>query len=116
MITMVTPQNLNDVMEFDRVIEVHEDGTVTERHDIWAPNLYDGEFEPGTSGWSLMDGYSGQYLYRGPMMHQSEFIGGRMARDILENPGVYVALVDYTLEEDDDGEWYPTEWAVAYRV
>lgn len=116
MMTMVDHANLNDVMEFDHVIEVRGDGTVIARPDVYAPNLYDDDFEPGTTGWALLNGYSGQHGYSGPMMHQSEFIGGRMARDILDTPGVYVALVNYTLEEDADGEWYPTEWAVAYRV
>lgn len=100
-------RTLNDQMEFDHVIEVLEGGVVIDRMDIWAPELYEDEV---SEGWTLMDGYSGQYRYSGPMMHQSEFIGGRMEEDILNTPGIYVALVNYPL---DDSE--PTEWAVAVK-
>jgi hypothetical protein len=56
-------------------------------------------------------------------MHSSEFIGGRMARDILETPGVYVAVaveVDCSGMEDgcsaEDGCYCsPAGWSVAYR-
>lgn len=99
---------LNEIMEFDHVIEVHEDGTITDRNDIYAPELYDGELVD--ESWSLLNGFSGQDRYAGPIMHQSEFIGGGMERYIRETPGIYVALVDYSL---DDSE--PEGWAVAYR-
>lgn len=102
----VTRDNLNQLMEFDHVIRVHEDGTVMEEPNTYAPELHDGELEG--NGWTLLDGYSGQYGYSGPIMHDSEYIGGGMADDILSTPGVYVALVDYPL---DDSE--PEGWAVA---
>lgn len=41
-------------------------------------------------------------------MHTSEYIGGGLARDILAQPGYYVALVEYP---SDGGE--PDGWAVA---
>lgn len=103
-----TADTLNDRMEFDHVIEVLPSGEVVDRNDIYAPSLYDGELD--AKGWSLLNGWSGQDRYAGPIMHASEFIGGGMARWILETPGVYVALVDY--DDDDDG---PTGWAVATR-
>jgi len=99
--------DLNDRMEFDCVIEVLADGTVVDRHDVWEPELHDGEVE---GGWRLLNGFSGQDGYSGPIMHQSEFIGGWMERHILANPGIYVALVDYPL---DDSE--PDGWAVAEK-
>ncbi len=108
-------ETLNDMMEIDHVIEVLDDGSVIDRPDLYAPELF-GE-EQGTEtieGWTLMDGYSGQDRYSGPIMHNSEFIGGRMERDILEAPGVYVALACCwldMLEEDDPYEG----WAVARK-
>jgi hypothetical protein len=42
-------------------------------------------------------------------MHQSEVIGGGMADFMLDRPGLYAALVDYTY----DGESTDC-WAVAY--
>jgi hypothetical protein len=79
-------------MEFDHVVRVHDDGSVTNELGVYAPELYEGEL-PMDSKWELLDGYSGQDRYAGPIMHDSEFIGGQMERDILENPGVYVAIV-----------------------
>lgn len=99
---------LNEIMDFDHVIEVHEDGSITDRPDIYAPDLHDGEVG---SGWKLLNGFSGQDRYAGPIMHQSEYIGGGMERFIRESPGVYVALVDYPLDDTE-----PDGWAVAYRT
>lgn len=100
-------QALNDIMDFDHVIEVTESGRIIERDDLFAPSLYDGELD--TDGWALMDGYTGQQG-GGPIMHNSEFIGGRMERDIRSTPGIYVALVSAWLDDDSvEG------WAVAYR-
>jgi hypothetical protein len=99
---------LNDDMDFDHVIEVHADGSVTDARGVYAPELYDDELMG--DGWELMDGYSGQDRYSGPIMHNSEFIGGQMEQDILANPGYYVALVNNS-SEDEEGEG----WAVAYK-
>lgn len=92
---------LNDIMQFEHVIRVDDDGNV---HDdvtgIYAPDVHD-EYPHGDDvivdgeGWSLMNGYSGQDRYSGPIMHPSEFIGGGMERDILASPGYYVAVVVY---------------------
>jgi len=100
----VTAENLNEVMEFNHIIRVHADGTVTDSpldtyiDDAVGMYLADDETERWEDdfnipeGWELMNGYSGQQGYSGPIMHVSEFIGGGMARDILETPGDYVAL------------------------
>jgi hypothetical protein len=95
-------------MEFDRVVEVREDGSIIDRHDIYAPELHDGELDG--SGWTLLNGWSGQDRYSGPIMHASEFVGGALETWISENPGIYVTLVDYP---SDDGE--PDGWAIATR-
>ena len=120
-------RTLNDIMEIGHVIRVqggivHDDVDPRQR-ELWAPELYwEGDtysFQPYTPdhGWTLLDGYSGQYLYTGPIMHPSEFVGGRMADDILARDGYYVALVcdDLGDPEDEDAESEPVGWAVAYR-
>ena len=111
-----TAQALNDIMQFDHVIEVLEDGSIVDRNDIYAPELY--QYEGGYdlySGWELLDGHSGQYGYSGPLMHQSEFISGGLERRIREEPGVYVALVAYP--DGSDPEFTePESWAVARKV
>jgi hypothetical protein len=106
---MSTERPLNDIMDFDHVIEVHADGSITDRNDIYAPSLADGELD--SDEWELLNGWSGQDRYAGPIMHPSEYIGGGMERFIRETPGVYVALVDYSY---DDGD-YTDGWAVAVR-
>jgi hypothetical protein len=100
-------KSLNSRMEFDHVIEVHADGSVTDT-DLYAPGLYDGEVQ--SDDWTLMDGYSGQHSYSGPVMHPSEYIGGRLERDILAQPGFYVALVSYISTEapEHDCPWRRT--------
>lgn len=104
--------DLNDRMEFDHVIEVHADGSITDRSGIYAPECYDDGHAcidfAGAKGWTALDGYSGQDRYSGPIMHASEYIGGRMANDIIGEPGVYVAVVISDLDDDEN----PSGWAV----
>jgi hypothetical protein len=128
----VTAETLNSVMEFGHLIQVHDDGTVTEPWLLITPETVyqqldsdgqciDNEVQNLPDGWSLMNGYSGQYGYSGPVMHTSESIGGRMADDILSTPGFYVAVVvdglpAYTGPEcDDDLETPNIGWAVARK-
>lgn len=132
----VTEENLNSVMEFGHVIRVNADGTVTGRVEdapyfdealrSYLVNADTWEWEEEINlpeGWTLMGGYSGQDRYSGPIMHASEYIGGRMARDILEAPGDYVALVmesdcGYTQEhcsEEVGCDCEPAGWAVAHK-
>src|SRR5574341_560762 len=105
--------NLNDLMEVDHVIAVHHDGTVTDGPSwLYAPNLLDEKLD--SPQWSMLSGYSGQDRYSGPVMHDSEYIGGGLARHILEIPGHYVAVVAYWSDGDDDESDYAIEgWAVA---
>lgn len=116
-------RTLSEFMEFDHVIMVSDDGSISEPSGVHAPEVYwtnGGPIvEPG--GWSLMNGYSGQHLYSGPVMHPSEYIGGDLAYDILHEPGLYVAVVVDAIDcEDHDN---PDEcgcdrnagWAVARR-
>jgi hypothetical protein len=94
---------LNDVMQFDHVIRVWPGGLITEpMGEPYAPEVSDNG-ESVSEPWSLMTGYSGQYRYSGPCMHASEYIGGRIARDILAQPGWYVALVAEADSCDSDG-------------
>lgn len=88
--------SLNDLMEFDHVIEVHKDGTITEpdyrSNPAVNPELNDGVLDQmlGES-WRLVG--NSRQQGGGQIMHNSEFIGGRLADMILESPGLYVAIV-----------------------
>lgn len=127
---MRSTRELNDLMEIGHVIRV-QDGVASDegidrtRREMWAPECiyygFDGgkaHIEPG-QGWTLLEGYTGQHGYSGPIMHSSEYVGGRLERDILARNGYYVALV---CEVIDDPDWdysvenpEPAGWAVAYR-
>lgn len=131
-------QSLNTLMELDRVIRVLPGRMVTEpdyrKRVNWAPEVNveldeNGQEVPGgdetmrdamrAEGWDLMYGYSGQVGGRsGVIMHASEFVGGRMADDILNCPGLYVVLEVTGLypsqEAEDNDSDDPVGWVVAY--
>lgn len=113
--------NLNETMSFDHVIRVR-DGVVEDMNPgspgyVYAPELYWGGGEPDLTpqNWTLLTGYSGQYRYSGPIMHESEFIGGQLEQDILAQDGYYVAVVCYDLDLEDGEDDKIAGWAVAYR-
>ena len=121
------PGSLSHLMDFDHVIQVHDDGAVTEPRNVYGPERL--EHSEGENGrpdpdgllddWQLISGFSGQYRYAGPIMHNSERIAGPIARHIIENPGLYVALVCYWPDDPDndpaDGD-YIEGWAIAHRI
>lgn len=134
----VTAENLSSVMDFRHVIQVHEDGTVTDGNKMFGMHVpiltmdvdADGQSihandediisQAKFTGWSLVDGFSSQYRYHGPVMHSSERIGGNMARAILETPGYYVSIVvecegPESDPEESENTLDPAGWAVAYR-
>lgn len=120
--------NLDKIMEFDRVIRVNADGTVNANvPNVWAPEVYVGTDEDGqisdddertmiselrSHGWELLTGWTGQYSYNGPIMHPSEYVGGRLAEHILSTPGLYVVVAVETLDDNEES----AGWAVAYRA
>lgn len=97
-----TPDTLNDLVEFDHPFTIHPDGTMTDGpRDLYAPDLTDDELD-GDDRWRMVTGYSGQHGYSGPIMHNSEYLGGGMARDVLAHPGTYVVVVSRYLCTDTE--------------
>ncbi|WP_147265794.1 hypothetical protein [Nocardia puris] len=114
----MTPARLREVMEFDHVIHVDSDGRVSEPKDVYAPDVTEsnGTVAVDPVDWELLTGWTGQWNYSGPVMHPSEFVGGRLADHILTTPGTYVTVVVTDLDElDADGESALAGWAIAYR-
>lgn len=114
-----TAETLNRAIEFDCPFEVHDDGTVTSAHGLYAPaDVYwiedtngIGDIEMDNSSWYPLYGFSSQYNYPGPVMHPSEYVGGRMAQEMLDNPGVYVVTAVTCLTDDDDiAGWIALEY------
>jgi hypothetical protein len=119
--------SLNDRMDIDHVVRVHEDGSVTDESGAYAPELIIGTDDTGQilaehetelresakrQGWELLTGFTGQHGYNGPLMHPSEFVGGGLERYILANPGLYCVVVIETYDDSDE----PAGWAVAHRA
>jgi hypothetical protein len=93
---------LDELVDFDRPFYVSPEKTLEFTEDI-APDILDDELSD--EGWEFVTGYSGQHGYSGPIMHSSEFFGGRMAQDVLDRPGVYaITAAHYSPDEDDDTE------------
>ena len=142
-LSVVDADNLNRSIEFDspfRVVGDLADGrTVIENRlaDVYAPEVYlyvdregngVGEEEINlkdwreATEWEPMNGYSGQYGYSGPTMHASEFVGGRMAEDVLADVGgVYVAVTvecqpNWDASEEEQDEYRePAGWMLLKR-
>lgn len=124
---MRSTRELNDLMQFEHVVRVQDgvasdDGIDSSRREMWAPEcIHEGfsdgnHIEPG-QGWTLLEGYTGQDRYDGPVMHACESIGGRLERDILARDGYYVTLVCSVMAEDPDADEddEPAGWCIAYR-
>jgi hypothetical protein len=125
-------RTLNDLMQFDHVVRVHPDGTVTDDvPDVWAPDLLmdtdgDGSIldehekdyteQAQRQGWRLLTGWTGQDRYNGCIMHASEYVGGGLETHIRENPGLYVCITVKCLPTSEDGETECAGWAIAYRA
>ena len=117
----VTADTLNDAMEFDSIIYSHGDGTISNANSMRGPAVYIAELEDGTwvgealdEPWELLDDFSGQYGYSGPHMHASEYVGGGLARHILETAGFYVVTVVTPMPLDECEDVDSDAWAVAY--
>jgi hypothetical protein len=108
----VPADQLNAWVEFDVPFTVHVDGTVSLALSEHAPDLLD---EHLSSGWTPITGYSGQHGYRGPIMHNSEFLGGRMASDTLAEPGTYVIVAAHWSALEDDGDTDIEGWMLARK-
>ena len=109
---------LEDV-EFGTVFAVDESGSPVPVDGVDVPSTYvddAGELIVEGDYWVALAGYSGQHGYSGPVMHPSEYLGGRMADDMRDpemfSPGTRFVVVGVEAL-DNDGE--PAGWAVLYR-
>lgn len=112
--TQVDTSTLNAHVEFDVPFRTYGEGVRFISHENvgHAPEgLYS---EDAPEGWEFVEGYSMQYGYAGPVMHPSEFLGGKMARDVLSHAGVYVVVTVTDLDDGDEPE--PYGWAVLRKL
>lgn len=94
--------------DFDSPFTVHADGSVSDGCDderLMAPVcVHDDDVDMTIDGVPYRDhdfwravsyGYTRQDGYNGPVMHPSETLAGKLERDVLETPGVYVVVPVY---------------------
>ena len=83
--------------------------------EVWCDCDGTSHGEPVAEGYELLTGWTGQYGYNGAAMHSSEYIGGALARHILETPGYWQAAAVYPLcDHGSDHDCEPESWAIAY--
>jgi len=112
---IATVDNLDAITIFDIAFEVSENHDVSTRMDVYTPAILDGEID--SDNWEFFsDGYTGQYGYSGPIMHDSEYIGGMLAEDILNEPGIYVVVAAMYSPKNDNDEFVWEGWAVLRYV
>jgi len=127
--------HLNDLMGFGHVVLSDGKGNVTDdfKDTMYGPEVVYAELDedgqcvkhPGNADfaidmvgygdWTLLRGFTGQYSYSGAIMHDSEYIGGRLEDHIRENAGYYVAVMVDGWPADDESESTPVGWAVAFH-
>lgn len=103
---------LSDALEFDHVIEVLPDGSWRDGpRDLWAPEAFEPDVRATElDGWHLpLSGFTGQYGYNGPWLHDSELIAGGVERYILAHPGYWVAIYASYADGGTEG------WTVAFK-
>lgn len=109
--------------EFDSPFTVGRSGAVhlntgvryipTVEHDDEHDIVLDGVPHREADTWEVFSiGYTGQYSYNGGVMHQSEYLGGRLLDDILETPGTYVIVAVEVERTEDDTDPFPAGWTV----
>jgi hypothetical protein len=100
--------------EFDEVFTVHEDLSV-EQSLYFAPSVFHDEAEDvliDTPQWTALTGWTGQYGYKGAVMHASEQFEGGIRDHVLATPGTYVLSVVNVMAEEGDEDPEPAGWAV----
>jgi hypothetical protein len=114
-----------DKLDFDHPFKIVDGDVVDGLSGVWAPEVYHSDtddIEILGSGWaSAVVGMTGQYSYRGAVMHPSELIGAAIAErlhgiatDAAED-GQEAVFVAVTVEVHGD-EDEPAGWTVLYRI
>ena len=115
---LATIDSLNTLTDFNQPFRVKPFEPIDNTAELFFPDISIPEYielyrenededwqidENAIRGWkTFSDGASSQYGYDGPILHDSEFLGGGLAKKIINTPGTYV-LVE-ALYEDPEAE------------
>lgn len=113
---IVDQYTLNQSVEFDVPFLVHADGTISRSDERAYLEVNDDTLGQSVGGaWCLLRNWTGQHGYNGPTMHPSEYLGGALARHVLETPGTYVLLISYAFDDEDPDDDGMAGWCIAYH-
>lgn len=106
----------NENINFDSPFIVLPNGEFERARSIYGPSAYhdeDCDIYLDSSGWTALTGYTGQHGYNGAVLHSSEYLGGGLLKDILDDVGgVYCLTVVEDMEDPDN----PVGWCVLQYV
>lgn len=64
------------------------------------------------TGWELVSGFTGQYGYTGPVMHESEYMGGGIVQYTMDTPGIYAVQYVAAWQDEDFEEYDYVGWVL----
>ena len=114
-----------DAIEFDHPFTILN-GEVCDVPGVWAPEVSSYELEDGcwseaelddSVNWEMVShGWTGQYGYNGPVMHNSEYIGDRIAErlaEMAEDYKAFAVIAVSCIPLDEDAESDLDGWVIA---
>lgn len=110
-----------DGQEFDHVFVLHDNGTITDARNMWAPTVThsdEHDIDIEGEGWQAIVGLTGQYGYNGAVMHASEYVGvpvARLMHEMTADEPIVFALVVVTDPHAEEGTDDAVGWAIMYR-
>lgn len=123
-------EKIND-QGFNHVFQVTADGIAGGPGGVYAPESVEHDathdiliegvpYKERNGGWWPLTGHTNQDRYHGAVLHDSEFVGGGLARDIIERSAEWERddqplLWTMVVVRDPDDEDHDAGWAVLYR-
>lgn len=107
-------------LDFDHPFTLDSAGNPSDAPGVHAPYVWHDD-ELDVDGydpceWEPITGLTGQYGYRGAVMHASEYVGcgvvDRLLWECQDDPRTFVMVVVEVLPTDDDDMPEPAGWAI----
>lgn len=112
-----------DLADFDHPFVIDGELINDAPEQVYAPSVYHDDHDDimiDGSGWEAVSGgMTGQYGYRGPVLHPSEYVGQGIAQALVEDhePGtIFVLVVVNVLPDGEDDDPEPAGWVILKHV